>query len=92
MKLLVLSYLSIGFILVGWRLEIIEEGKRNNIKANGFSYLKAIAWILFWIIPAIFAAAPFVLIFLKGICRKMRFCKKNNGGGDDAWMPQARHL
>lgn len=89
-------YLVIGFILVGWRLDIIkEDGLNDQQKESELSKALAVSWILFWlplIIPSIIKIAIIILIMLwKKIaktCKEMR----ERANEADVWHQQVRHL
>lgn len=49
---ILLAYFAIGFVLLGWRFDLIEKNeKESGQQENGFSKALAVSWLFFWPLP-----------------------------------------
>ncbi len=81
-----LAYFVIGFILTGWRLDALEEKKRQNgqQEKSGLSKALAVSWLFFWALPITLCILKFLGATWREICRKT--------SESDIWSSKARLL
>ncbi|MDP2705832.1 MAG: hypothetical protein Q8O49_01350 [bacterium] len=60
---ILLIYFAIGFILFGWRLDLIEKAEKDNgQQKSGFSKFLAFCWLFLWILPIILRIIKITLL------------------------------
>ncbi|MDP1706923.1 MAG: hypothetical protein Q8L36_03855 [bacterium] len=96
---ILLVYFAVGFVLVGWRLDLIEKAEEGSSQQkSGFSKFLAFCWMFLWILPfipwivkeTIWIVNTALLVTIGGKVMTWREIIENANSEDQRWSSRAR--